>query len=134
MNFISSFCRGMKNSQKTNFASFCMKNYKTFHTFFILSEGLFPACTPGKVFFVGNEMRCLRLLCSVMERLAPFNSLNVLQCWSRDQKNEQRSNVLSSKKQCSCWLSGSSENRAFEGCRSTVRLSCMINKIRDIIF
>ena len=33
----------------------------------------------------------------------------------REQKNEQQNNASSPKKQCSCRLSGSSENRDFEG-------------------
>ena len=45
---------------------------------------------------------------------------NVLHGWSREQKNEQPNNAPSPKNQCSCRLSGSSENRAFERCRSTV--------------
>ena len=44
---------------------------------------------------------------------------NVLHGWSREQKNKQQNNVPNPTKQCSCRLSGSSENRAFEGCRST---------------
>ena len=45
---------------------------------------------------------------------------NVLRGWSRGQNNEQQNNVPSPKRQCSCRLSGPSENRAFKGCRSTV--------------
>ena len=55
-----------------------MNKYKKFRTCFILSKGLFPACTPGKVYFVQNEMRCLRLLCSVLERPAPFATVQVV--------------------------------------------------------
>ena len=44
---------------------------------------------------------------------------NVSHGWSRGQKNEQQNNVPSPKKQCSYRLSGSSENRAFERCKST---------------
>ena len=40
----------------------------------------------------------------------------VLHGWWREQKNEQQNNVPSPKKQRSCRLSGSSENRAFEMC------------------
>ena len=40
--------------------------------------------------------------------------------WSREQKNEQQNSVPSPKKQCSCRLSGSSENRALKRNRSTV--------------
>ena len=39
--------------------------------------------------------------------------------WLRGQKNEQQKNDPNPKKQCSCRLSGSSENRAFEMCRFT---------------
>ena len=54
----------------------------------------------------------------------PFRKgdLRRLQCltWLVERtKERQRSNVPNPKKQCSCRLSGSSENRAFEGCRST---------------
>ena len=43
----------------------------------------------------------------------------VLHGWSSGQKNEQQNNAPSPKKQCSCRLSGSSKNRAFERCGST---------------
>ena len=36
--------------------------------------------------------------------------------------NSAQNNVPNPKKQCSCRLSGSSENRAFEGCRPTYRI------------
>ena len=39
--------------------------------------------------------------------------------WSRGQKDEQPNNAPNPKKQCSCRLSGSIENRAFERYRST---------------
>ena len=41
---------------------------------------------------------------------------------SRELKNEQQNNAPSPKQQCSCRLLESSENRAFEGCRSTYPL------------
>ena len=44
---------------------------------------------------------------------------DVLHSWSRGQKNEQQKNAPSPKKQCSCRLSASSKNRAFERCGST---------------
>ena len=40
---------------------------------------------------------------------------NALHGWSTEQKNEQQNNAPNPTKQCSCRLSGSSENRAFEG-------------------
>ena len=42
---------------------------------------------------------------------------NALHGWLREQKNKQQSNAPNPKKQCSYRLSGSNENRAFEGCR-----------------
>ena len=50
---------------------------------------------------------------------ATYTVCNVLHGWSTEQKNEQQSNALNPKKQCSCRLSGSSENRAS---RSTAKL------------
>ena len=50
---------------------------------------------------------------------ATYTVCNVLHGWSRGQKNEQWNNVPNPKKQCSCRLQGSSENRAFERCWST---------------
>ena len=50
---------------------------------------------------------------------AIYTVCNVLHGWSRGQKNEQQNNVPNPKKQCSCRLQGSSENRTFERCRST---------------
>ena len=47
---------------------------------------------------------------------------NVLYGWSRGQKNKQQDNAPNPKKQCSCRLSGSSENRAFEGWLGLLRL------------
>ena len=64
-----------------------MNNYKTFHTCFIPSKGFFPACTLGKFSFVRNEMRCLRLLCSVLERPAPFATSYIV-----NRENKTRNN------------------------------------------
>ena len=49
---------------------------------------------------------------------------NVLHGWSRGKNilNEQQNNASNPEKQCSCMLSGSSENRAFERYRSAVSL------------
>ena len=49
------------------------------------------------------------------EVLATCTVYNFLHGWSREQKNEQQNNDPNPKKQCSCRLSGSSENRAFGG-------------------
>ena len=51
---------------------------------------------------------------------ATYTVCNVLYGRSRGQKNEQQNKAPSPKTQCSCRLSVSSENRAFERCRSTV--------------
>ena len=49
---------------------------------------------------------------------APCTVCNVLYGLSRGPKNKQQNNVLNLKKQCSCRLKGSSENRPFGRCRS----------------
>ena len=59
---------------------------------------------------------------------------NVLHGWSRGQKNEQQNNAPSPKKQCSCRLLGSSENRAFETCRSTEQLNSQDPKFGSYVF
>ena len=59
---------------------------------------------------------------------------NVLHGWSRGQKNEQQNNAPNPKKQCSCRLLGSSENRSFESCRSTEQLNSSRSKIWVIRF
>ena len=52
--------------------------------------------------------------CAVKAKNAATGTVcNVLYSWSRGEKNEQQNNALSPKKQSSCRLSGSSENRAF---------------------
>ena len=87
----------------TNFALTAWRiTSQTFHTCFIPSKGLFPAL-PGSFIFVRNEMCCLLLLCSVLRRLQ-CTVCNVLHDWSREQKNEQRNNIPTQKKQCSCKL------------------------------
>ena len=52
---------------------------------------------------------------------------NILHGWSRGQNSEQQNNAPRYKKQCSCRLSGSSENRAFKRCRSTGTLAVFDN-------
>ena len=66
--------------------------------------------SPAKIPQISN----LRCKWSDLHRLQNYVSHG----WSSGRKNEQQNNAINPKKQCSCRLSGSSENRAFEGCRS----------------
>ena len=47
---------------------------------------------------------------------------NILHGRSKEQRNERQYNALNSRKQCSCSLLGTSENRVFDRCRSNGRL------------
>ena len=67
----------------------------------------------------GERGHLLRLYVTRVLKRASCIVYNVLKGWSRGQKNEQENNVPSPEKQCSCRLSGSSENRTFKRCRST---------------
>ena len=66
------------------------------------------------VFLIGAHVEAQQVFTHSQVLLFKINAnsiCNVLHGWSRGQKNEQQNNVHSpKKKQCSCRLSGSSEN------------------------
>ena len=66
-----------------------------------------------RAYFVASE----RSVFSADKGVAICNVCNVLHGWSREVKSEQQNNTTNPKKQCSCRLSGFSENGAFERCR-----------------